>query len=198
MSENVSETNGESEGSNGNSVEADEEAQATGEGHGGGLSEEEATPEDPLSVAVEEAKRLKDQLLRTAADFDNFRKRSRREVSDAAERGREDLLKELLPVFDNLERAAEHAKSATDVTALADGIDLVIKQFIDTLSKVGVEKVDATGQAFDPSVHEAIQHLETNDVPAGSVAHQVQAGYKMYGRLLRPCMVVVAKAKNPE
>lgn len=198
MTENVSETNGESESSNGNSVEAAEESQATTDEGAPGPTTEEEPPEDPLTAAIEEAKRLKDQWLRTAADFDNFRKRSRREVSDAAERGKEDLLKELLPVFDNLERAAEHAKSATEVTALADGIDLVIKQFIDTLSKIGVEKLDAVGQAFDPSVHEAIQHLETNEVPPGSVAHQVQAGYKLNGRLIRPCMVVVAKAQSTE
>lgn len=149
---------------------------------------------DPLAEALDENKRIRDQLLRTAADFDNFRKRSRREVSEAGERGREEILKELLPVFDNLERAADHAKGATEVGALVDGIDLVIKQFVDTLAKIGVEKLDARGQAFDPSVHEAIQQLETAEVAPGSVAHQVQPGYKMGGRLVRPCMVVVAKA----
>lgn len=154
----------------------------------------EAAATDPLAEALEEIKRVRDQLLRTAADFDNFRKRSRREVTDANERGREEILKELLPVFDNLERAADHAKGATEMGALIDGIDLVIKQFVDTLAKIGVEKLDARGQAFDPSVHEAIQQLETDEVPPGSVAYQVQPGYKMGGRLVRPCMVVVAKA----
>ena len=154
----------------------------------------EAAPTDPLAEALEEIKRVRDQLLRTAADFDNFRKRSRRDVPDANERGREEILKELLPVFDNLERAADHAKGATEMSALIDGIDLVIKQFVDTLAKIGVEKLDARGQAFDPSVHEAIQQTETDEVPPGSVAYQVQPGYKMGGRLVRPCMVVVAKA----
>jgi len=154
----------------------------------------EAAPSDPLAEALEENKRVRDQLLRTLADFDNFRKRSRREVTDANERGREEILKELLPVFDNLERAADHAKGATEMSALVDGIDLVIKQFVDSLAKIGVEKLDARGQAFDPSVHEAIQQLESAEVPPGSVAYQVQPGYKMGGRLVRPCMVVVAKA----
>lgn len=163
-----------------------------------GEAPDDPEPSDPLAEAQDEAKRLRDQLLRTAADFDNFRKRSRREVTEAVERGREELLKELLPVFDNLERAADHAKGATEVAALSDGIDLVIKQFIDTLSKVGVEKIEAKGQVFDPSLHEAIQQLETEEVPAGSVAAQVQAGYKMGGRLIRPCMVVVAKAPTIE
>jgi len=155
-----------------------------------------AVEEDPLATALEENKRLRDQLLRTAADFDNFRKRTKREVTEANERGREDLLKELLPVFDNLERASEHAKSATDVTALLDGIELVTKQFVDTLARAGIEKINALGQPFDPSLHEAIQQIETSDVPAGSVANQVQAGYRLGGRLLRPCMVVVAKAPS--
>lgn len=154
----------------------------------------EVEPSDPLADALEENKRIRDQLLRTLADFDNFRKRSRREVGDATERGREEILKELLPVFDNLERAADHAKGATEMSALTDGIDLVIKQFVDTLAKIGVEKLESRGQSFDPSVHEAIQQLETADMPPGTVVHQVQAGYKMGGRLVRPCMVVVAKA----
>lgn len=169
------------------SGEADAAAKADG-------TSTEAEASDPLAEALEENKRIRDQLLRTAADFDNFRKRSRREVTDASERGREEILKELLPVFDNLERAADHAKGATEVAALIDGIDLVIKQFVDTLAKIGVEKLDARGQVFDPSVHEAIQQLETEEVPPGNVAHQVQSGYKMGGRLVRPCMVVVAKA----
>jgi molecular chaperone GrpE len=172
----------------------DEVSEASADAAEPGADPAEAAPSDPLAEALEENKRIRDQLLRTAADFDNFRKRSRREVSDASERGREEILKELLPVFDNLERAADHAKGATEMSALTDGIDLVIKQFVDTLAKIGVEKLDARGQAFDPSVHEAIQQLETPDMPPGTVAHQVQAGYKMGGRLVRPCMVVVAKA----
>jgi molecular chaperone GrpE len=158
--------------------------------------EQQVAELDPLVQAQEESKRFKDQLLRTAADFDNFRKRSKREVSEATERGREDLLKELLPVFDNLERASEHAKTASDVAALSDGIQLVMKQFVDTLARLHIEKIDAVGQPFDPSVHEAIQQLETADVPAGTVANQVQAGYKLGERLVRPCMVVVAKAPS--
>jgi molecular chaperone GrpE len=153
----------------------------------------EATPVDPLEEAKAEAARLRDQLLRTAADFDNFRKRSRRELVEAERRGREDLLRELLPVFDNLERAVSHAEGATEVKPLAEGIALVIRQFADTLSKLGVERVSAVGTAFDPSVHEAIQHVETAEHPPGTVAMEVQAGYRMADRLLRPAMVFVAK-----
>ncbi len=149
---------------------------------------------DPVEEARAEAGRYKEQLLRTAADFDNFRKRTRRELVDAERRGRDDLLKELLPIFDNLERAVAHAESTSDVKALADGIGLVMRQFVDTLGKVGIERVKTTGTPFDPSVHEAIQHLETSDFPPGCIAAEVQAGYRDSERLVRPAMVVVAKA----
>ena len=156
----------------------------------------EAAPEqDPLEAAKAEQAKLKDQLLRTMADFDNFRKRTRRELSDAERRGRDDMLKEFLPVFDNLDRATAHAETATDVKALADGISLVIRQFVDTLAKVGIERVASVGQPFDPSVHEAVQQLETSDFEPGTIAAEVQAGYKNSEKLIRPALVVVAKAK---
>lgn len=157
----------------------------------------EAAPEptpDPLEVARADAARLKEQLLRTAADFDNFRKRSRKEVADAEQRGLDNLLKDMLPVFDNLERAAVHAENATDVASLVDGIRMVMKQFSDTLSRMNIERVEAVGHAFDPSVHEAIQQMVTEEHPPGTVAAEVQAGYRQGERLIRPAMVVVAKA----
>jgi molecular chaperone GrpE len=159
-------------------------------------SPEAAAPVDPLEAAQADAARLKDQLLRVAADFDNFKKRSRREVADASKYAKEDVLRDLLPVFDNLERAAAHAGSATDVKALADGIGMVMRQFLDTLGKIGVERVNATGQPFDPAVHEAVQHLETTEHPPGTVAMELQAGYRTPDRVLRPAMVVVAKAPS--
>jgi molecular chaperone GrpE len=150
---------------------------------------------DPLEAAKAEQAKLKDQLLRTLADFDNFRKRSRRELADAERRGRDDMLKEMLPVFDNLDRAGAHAGTATDVKALADGIGLVLRQFTDTLSKLGIERVNAVGQPFDPAVHEAVQQLETSDFEPGTIAAEVQAGYRDNDKLIRPALVVVAKAK---
>jgi molecular chaperone GrpE len=153
------------------------------------------TAADPLEVAKAEAAKLKDQLLRTLADFDNFRKRSRRELADAERRGKDDVLKELLPVFDNLDRAGAHAEAATDMKALAEGLTLVLRQFGDTLTKLGIERVASVGQPFDPSVHEAIQHMETSDFEPGTIAAEVQAGYKNADKLIRPALVVVAKAK---
>ncbi len=167
-----------------------------GSAHPGSEGPSSTESPDPLAQAQTEAARLKDQLLRTAADFDNFRKRTRRELEDAERTGRDDLLRELLPVFDNLERATAHGGSAdaTTAKALVDGIELVMRQFTDTLRKVGIERVPSIGHPFDPSVHEAIQHLESAEFSPGTIAAEVQAGYRSAQRLVRPALVVVAKA----
>jgi molecular chaperone GrpE len=156
----------------------------------------QAPASDPLAESEKRVAALKDQLLRTAADFDNYRKRSRRELEEATASGREGLLRDLLPVFDNLERATAHVDKASDTQALANGIDMVVRQFRDTLKKLGIERIVTLGQPFDPAVHEAIQQVETADVTAGSIAAEVQAGYRFGERLVRPAMVVVAKAPS--
>jgi molecular chaperone GrpE len=151
-------------------------------------------PLSPLEEAKLEAAKFKEQLLRTAADFDNFRKRARKDQVEAEKKGREDILKDLLPVFDNLERAIMHAEKATDVQSVADGIRMVIRQFGDTLGKIGVERIASVGLPFDPSLHEAIQQLETTEYSPGTVAAEIQGGYRTQDRLIRPALVVVAKA----
>jgi len=153
-------------------------------------------PDSPLEEAQAEIARVRDQLLRTAADFDNFRKRTRRELEDAHKRGKEELLRELLPVFDNLERAVVHAEQASDAKAVADGVGMVLKQFQDTLGKVGIKRIPAVGGPFDPSLHEAIQQIETDDHPAGTIVAEVQPGYALGDRLVRASMVVVAKPRQ--
>lgn len=155
----------------------------------------ESTGDDPLAEARAEAARMKEQWMRTAADFDNFRKRSRRELEDTRKAGREELLKELLPVFDNLERAVTSAQRAQDVKAVAQGLEMVLRQFTETLGRSGIGKVPAVGHPFDPSVHEAIQQVETDEHPPGTVVAEVQPGYRQGDRLVRAAMVVVAKPK---
>ncbi len=150
---------------------------------------------DPLAEARAEAARMKDQWIRTAADFDNFRKRSRRELEDVRKAGKEDLLKDFLPVFDNLERAIQSAQRAVDVKAVADGLNLVLRQFVDTLGRAGIAKVPTVGNKFDPAVHEAIQQVESEEHEAGAIVAEVQPGYVQGERLVRAAMVVVAKPK---
>jgi molecular chaperone GrpE len=173
---------------------ASEQPDGVREQPGEAAADSSESPEDPLEAARAEIDRVRNHLLRTAADFDNFRKRTRRELVDAERAGREDTVRQLLSVFDNLERAASHTETATDVQALAEGIALVMRQFVDTLGKLGVERVPAVNCPFDPAVHEAIQHLESAEVDPGTVTVEVQAGYRMGDRLLRPSLVVVAKA----
>src|SRR5262245_11495186 len=152
-----------------------------------------AEAEDPLAEAKAEAARMKDQWMRTAADFDNFRKRSRRELEDVRKSGKEELLKEFLPVFDNLERAIQSAQRATDVKGVAEGLQMVLRQYVATLARGGITRVPSVGTLFDPTHHEAIQQVETAEHPPGTVVAEVQPGYLQGDRLIRAAMVVVAK-----
>jgi molecular chaperone GrpE len=154
----------------------------------------EAAP-DPLAEAKAEAARTREALLRTAADFDNFRKRTRRELEEARRAGREDLLRSLLPVFDNLERAIQSALRTSDVKSMADGLSMIRRQFVEALGREGISSVPTVGQAFDPNVHEAIQQVETDEHPAGTVIAEIQPGYVQGERLIRAAMVVVAQPK---
>lgn len=159
-------------------------------------NEEAPATADPLAEATAEAARMKDQWMRTAADFDNFRKRSRRELEDTRKAGKEDLLKEFLPVFDNLERAIQSAQHATEVKPVAEGLQMILRQYLETLARAGITKVPGVGAPFDPTFHEAIQQVETDDQPAGTVVAEVQPGYMQGDRLIRAAMVVVAKPKG--
>lgn len=177
----------------------DAEEKAPGGEDGPSSSEQAAdavASKDPLETTREEMSRLKDVLMRTAADFDNFRKRSRREIEDARKGGREELLKELLPVFDNLERAVASAQKASDIKSMADGVAMVLRQFQDTLTRTGITRVPAVGAPFDPQVHDAIQQVESDEHPPGTVVAEVQPGYLQGDRLLRAAMVVVSKPKS--
>lgn len=153
---------------------------------------------DPLAQAQAEAAKLKDAWLRSAADFDNFRKRTRRELDEARRASREEVLRALLPVFDNLDRAIQSAARSSDVKAMVDGLSMVHRQFVDALGREGITKVPTVGQSFDPSIHEAIQQVDTDEHPPGTVIAEVQSGYSQGDRLLRAAMVVVARGKSAQ
>ena len=138
-----------------------------------------------------------DKYLRAVADLENGRKRAKRDVDDAKAESRAKVLKEMLPVVDNLERAVEHAgtDAAGDSKALVDGIRLVLRQFTQAFERLDVSSVDAMGQPFDPNLHEAISQQETDEHPPGTIVQVLQRGYRAGERLLRPALVVVAKAK---
>jgi molecular chaperone GrpE len=145
-----------------------------------------------------EKKELWERLVRTTADLENFRKRTRREIDDAKLEARARVLKEMLPVIDNLERAVAHAETGVPAAAVVDGVKLVLRQFAQALERGEVMPIEADGQPFDPAVHEAISQIETAEHPPGTVVQVYQRGYKIGDRLLRPALVVVAKAKSNE
>jgi molecular chaperone GrpE len=134
-----------------------------------------------------------DRLARLQAEFDNFRKRNAREQQDYRDYALVDALKNFLPILDSLDRAAK--SDATDVDQLRSGVELIDRQFHDALSKLGVQPIAAEGQPFDPNLHQAIQMEETDEAPDNTVIGELQRGYRIKDRLLRPAMVRVAKGK---
>lgn len=142
-----------------------------------------------------------DRFLRATADLDNARKRARRDVDEAGLEATSKILKEMLPIIDNLERAVEHAESSAapgeTKSGVLEGVRLVLRQFAHALERFNVKAVDAVGHPFDPNLHEAISQIETAEQLPGSVVQALQKGYKIGERLLRPSLVVVAKAPPP-
>jgi molecular chaperone GrpE len=136
-----------------------------------------------------ETAEMKDRYLRTLADFENFRKRSEREKSDFFKYALAGLLKELLPVLDNFDRALDHAEQGDD---FHKGVLLIYKQLYDALKKHGLRPIDEAGVLFDPKIHEAVIQEENPSVPSNTVVAILQKGYFIHDRLLRPAMVKVA------
>lgn len=150
--------------------------------------------EAKLAVAEKEKKENWDRYLRAAADLENTRKRQKREADDAKFETKTKILKEILPVVDNLERAIEHAGAGSENNPIIEGVNLVLRQLMTAFERLDVTPVEAQGQPFDPNLHEAISQQES-DLPPGSVVTVLQRGYKSNDRLLRPALVVVAKPK---
>ncbi len=158
---------------------------------------ESLTPEqfEELKARAAKADEAREQLLRTAADFDNFKKRAARERTETVQFANSSLLQKLLPVMDNFDMALAAAQSVKDekTASLQAGIAMVQSQLKNILAEAGLEEIDAAGKAFDPAQHEAVSEQETDAVPEGKVVQQIRKGYKLRDRLLRPAAVVVAK-----
>lgn len=157
------------------------------------MDAEGPSTEDLIAPIREERDRLKEQLLRTAADYDNFRKRTKKDLEESERRGREETVRELLPVFDNLERAVQAAVGTSDVDSIIEGVRMVLKLFEDQTGRLGITRIQAVGQRFDPAIHDAIQQKETDEHPPGTVIAEIVPGYRLGDKLVRPAMVVVAR-----
>ena len=148
--------------------------------------------EGELEVAREEAARNLAAAQRWQAEFENFRKRQTAQAADQATRAGQRIVEELLPVLDNLERAIDHTVRGGDLDHLVKGVESVHAQILGVFTKEGVEVIDPFGQAFDPTVHHAVNQVEDPELPEHTVVEVFQKGYSMGGRVVRPAMVVVS------
>jgi len=157
-----------------------------------------AAPSAEQRVAALEAEKaeIKDRMLRIAAEFDNYKKRTRKDLAEHELKVREAVLREFLEIADNLERAIASWKEGgeTDVKSVQDGVELVLRLFKSKLERYSVTAIEAKGQPFDPRVHDAISQAPSAEAIPGTVLHELQKGYRVGERLLRPAIVVVAVA----
>ncbi len=167
------------------------------------MGDPEALEENPLTseeieglkTQAAKANDQREQMLRLAADFDNFKKRAARERQEISKYANESLLQKLIPVLDNFDMALAAANTAPTggLQQLQAGIAMIFQQLKSVLAEAGLEEIDATGKTFDPNWHEAIAQQESKEVAEGQVLQQLRKGYKLRDRLLRPAGVVVAK-----
>jgi molecular chaperone GrpE len=158
----------------------------------GELKPEAEQTEDDSEGLQADLDRFRDLALRSQADFENYKKRSAREKEEAIKYANSSLLERLIAIVDNFELGLEAARAEGEKSPVFSGMSMVLKQLMDFLTDNGLQPIDATGQKFDPNLHEAIAHEPDNEVPEGVVIRQTRRGYKMKDRLLRPSSVVVS------
>ena len=153
-----------------------------------------------LIEKVEEARGLaeknQDLYLRSQAEIENIKKRNQKDKAEWIKYSNESLIKELLPVIDNLEKAITHTNNESSADAIRNGIELTLKGLTDTLSKSGLEEIAAKGERFDPCIHHAVSQEEDDTVEPGTVLQELQKGFTLNERLIRPAMVVVSKGPS--
>ncbi len=149
-----------------------------------------------LETAKQESKEMYDRFLRVSAEFENYKKRSVREMDDFRKYANQSLTKEMLAVVDNLERAlnSSNGNSSND-KCMVDGVNMTLKEILKVFEKVNVKPIESVGQLFDPTFHQAMMQEETDEYPENTIITELQKGYMIHDRLLRPSMVVVAAPK---
>jgi molecular chaperone GrpE len=149
---------------------------------------------EKLQSKEQESKENYERYLRQVAEVDNFKKRVNREKEDAIRYANENLIKDILPVMDNLERAIAHAQGGGNGKPLVEGVEMVLRGLLDVFSKHGVAQVPAVGEIFDPGKHEAMAQVESSQYQPNTVINEHHRGYLLRDRLLRPALVTIAKA----
>ncbi|MBT9545242.1 MAG: nucleotide exchange factor GrpE [Candidatus Sericytochromatia bacterium] len=153
----------------------------------------EAGDPSELKLQIEQLQTRNDQLMRVAADFENYKRRNAREREDLIKFAGQQIVTNLLDVIDNIERAIQNEIKPEEFPNFVEGVKMIHKQFLDVLQKAGVSVIEAVGQPFNPEYHEAIMSESTNDYPDETVVAEFQKGYQMNGRVLRASMVKVSK-----
>jgi molecular chaperone GrpE len=156
------------------------------------------SPESRIKALEQEKNDISDRLLRTMAEFDNYRKRVAREKEGLVKYGTERIACEILPVVDNFERALEQSFQAAEAEPLVDGLKMILKQLLTALEKFDIKPFDSVGQQFNPEIHEAMAQQEHADHEDNTVINQLQKGYMLGERLLRPARVIVSRAPAAE
>jgi molecular chaperone GrpE len=159
------------------------------------LSAAATAPEDDGDGLQADLERFRDLALRSQADFENYKKRSAREKEEAIKYANSSLLEKLIAIVDNFELGLGAARAEGEKSPVFSGMSMVLKQLMDFLTDSGLQPIDATGQRFDPNLHEAIAHEPSDEFPEGIVVRQTRRGYKMKDRLLRPSSVVVSSGR---
>jgi molecular chaperone GrpE len=151
---------------------------------------------DEVRAKLEEAEKKAEEnyqkYLRAQADFDNFRRRARKEKEDQASYASLPVIEQFLPALDNFERALASSKETRDAESLAKGVEMVLRQMEQVLTTEGLEVISTVGEAFDPTVHQAVMQVESEEFEAGTVVEELQKGYKLKDRVIRPAMVKVS------
>ena len=145
----------------------------------------------------EEIKAVQDRHLRLAAEFENYKKRVQKDQTEYKKYANERLLRELLPVLDNLQRALQHAQQSGGANGLIEGVELTCKQYLEALSRFGVRPIPSVGQPFDPAVHQAVATVDPKGQAPNTIVEEYEKGYYLHDRVLRPAMVTVA-ASGPD
>ena len=153
------------------------------------------TLKDDVAAAKQEAAENHDRLLRVCADFENYKKRAQRQMDDHRKYSNTELIKDLLPIIDNLERAVAAQKQSPEGSeaCMAEGVEMTLNEIKNVLKKYDVTPVEASGKPFDPNYHEAMMQEDRPDLPENTVVNELQKGYLLHDRLIRPSMVVVSK-----
>ena len=170
-----------------------------GEGQDGGEEcEEEEQALDPLTQAQREADDYKDRWVRLAAEFDNYKKRTMREMQSMIQSANDGLIRDLLPIVDGVDRALAHSDEDSDSDGFREGIRMVMEELPKSLKSRGLEEIDALGKPFDPNDHEALMQAASDEYDAGLVAEVVEKGYRLGTKVLRHAKVVVSKGNSAE